>query len=139
MFPFMHRFFGYNQINILPIDQHKTTFIYPWEIFPIENHHLVWRMSVQIFNELCLMHFTISRILCNLIWMTCQLIHWGGKTIQCIWEKSSSYIIIIIFSWICTSLFLCATWWVSRICCFKGRHSYQFSKVWGSSEFSFSF
>jgi hypothetical protein len=29
----MDDFFGYNQINILPLDQHKTTFIFPWGTF----------------------------------------------------------------------------------------------------------
>ena len=30
---FMDGFSGYNQINIRPDDQHKTTFIYPWGTF----------------------------------------------------------------------------------------------------------
>jgi hypothetical protein len=30
IFSLMDGFSGYNQINILPMDQHKTTFIYPW-------------------------------------------------------------------------------------------------------------
>jgi hypothetical protein len=29
----MDGFSGYNQINILPVDQHKTTFICPWGTF----------------------------------------------------------------------------------------------------------
>ena len=29
----MDGFSGYNQINIVPADQHKTTFIYPWGNF----------------------------------------------------------------------------------------------------------
>ena len=29
----MDRFSGYNQINILPTDKHKTTFICPWGTF----------------------------------------------------------------------------------------------------------
>jgi len=29
----MDRIFSYNQINILPADQHKTTFILPWGNF----------------------------------------------------------------------------------------------------------
>ena len=33
IFSFMDGFFGYNQINIRPKDQHKTTFIYPWGTF----------------------------------------------------------------------------------------------------------
>eukprot|EP00253_Pinus_taeda_P022024 PITA_22024 len=33
IFPFMDGFSGYNQINILPADQPKTTFIYPWGKF----------------------------------------------------------------------------------------------------------
>jgi hypothetical protein len=30
IFYFMDGFSGYNQIKILPVDQHKTTFIFPW-------------------------------------------------------------------------------------------------------------
>jgi len=33
MFSFMDGFSGYNQINIVPVDQHKTAFIYPWGTF----------------------------------------------------------------------------------------------------------
>ena len=33
IFSFMDRFSGYNQINIRPDDQHKTTFICPWGTF----------------------------------------------------------------------------------------------------------
>ena len=33
VFSFMDGFFGYNQIQIKPEDQHKTTFICPWLTF----------------------------------------------------------------------------------------------------------
>jgi hypothetical protein len=33
IFSFMDDFFGYNQIDILPVDQHKTTFIFQWGTF----------------------------------------------------------------------------------------------------------
>jgi hypothetical protein len=33
IFSFMDGFFGYNQIQIKPKDQHKTTFIFPWGMF----------------------------------------------------------------------------------------------------------
>jgi len=33
IFTFMDGFSGYNQINILPLNQHKTTFICPWGTF----------------------------------------------------------------------------------------------------------
>jgi hypothetical protein len=33
IFSLMDGFFGYNQINILPADQHKTAFICPWRTF----------------------------------------------------------------------------------------------------------
>jgi len=34
---FMDGFFGNNQINISPVDQHKTTFIFPWGTFYYKN------------------------------------------------------------------------------------------------------
>jgi hypothetical protein len=33
IFSLMDGFSGYNQINIIPMDQHKTTFIFPWGTF----------------------------------------------------------------------------------------------------------
>lgn len=33
IYSFMYDFSGYNQINITPADQHKTTFICPWGTF----------------------------------------------------------------------------------------------------------
>jgi hypothetical protein len=33
IFSLMNHFSGYNQINILPMDQHKTAFIFPWGTF----------------------------------------------------------------------------------------------------------
>jgi hypothetical protein len=33
IFSLMDGFSGYNQINILPADQHKTNFIFPWGTF----------------------------------------------------------------------------------------------------------
>jgi hypothetical protein len=33
IFSLMDNFFGYNQINILPVDQHKTAFIFSWGTF----------------------------------------------------------------------------------------------------------
>jgi hypothetical protein len=33
IFSFMDGFSGYNQIEILPANQHKTSFICPWETF----------------------------------------------------------------------------------------------------------
>jgi hypothetical protein len=33
IFSFKDGFLGYNQIDILPVDQHKTTFIFPWGTF----------------------------------------------------------------------------------------------------------
>jgi len=37
VFSFMDGFSGYNQIQINPEDQHKTTFIYPWGTFSYRN------------------------------------------------------------------------------------------------------
>jgi hypothetical protein len=35
----MDGFFGYNQIEILPVDQHKIAFIYPWGTFAYRKLH----------------------------------------------------------------------------------------------------
>ena len=40
MFSFMDGFSGYNQINILPADQPKTAFIFPWGPLLIANYLL---------------------------------------------------------------------------------------------------
>ena len=37
VFSFMDIFFGYNQIQIKPRDQHKTAFICPWGTFAYRN------------------------------------------------------------------------------------------------------
>lgn len=37
IFSFMDGFSGYNKIDILPSDQHKTTFICPWVTFSYQN------------------------------------------------------------------------------------------------------
>lgn len=37
IFSFMNGFSGYNKINILPADQHKTAFICPWGTFSYKN------------------------------------------------------------------------------------------------------
>jgi hypothetical protein len=46
IFSFMDGFSGYNQIDILPIDQHKTTFICLWGTFAYQNYHLALKMLV---------------------------------------------------------------------------------------------
>jgi hypothetical protein len=38
IFSLMDGFSGYNQINILPTDQHKTAFICPWGTFAYRNY-----------------------------------------------------------------------------------------------------
>jgi hypothetical protein len=44
IFSLMDGFFGYNQINILPADQHKTDFIYPWGTFDY------WKLPFSLNN-----------------------------------------------------------------------------------------
>ena len=50
IFSFMDCFFGYNQIEILPTDQHKTIFIFPWGTFA--------------YTKLPLRHFPACYVLC---------------------------------------------------------------------------
>jgi hypothetical protein len=41
----MDGFSGYNRINILPVDQHKTTLIFPWGTFSY------WKLPFGLKND----------------------------------------------------------------------------------------
>ena len=86
IFSFMDVFSGYNHIEILPTDQHKTTFIYPWGTFaykklPFGLKNVEPRSSVQ-----CPMRFMILNILLNCTLMTSLLIHSNRRTTLVILE-----------------------------------------------------
>jgi hypothetical protein len=52
-------FSGYNQINILPADQHKPYLFSLGEPSPTGNYALVSKMLAQLFNMICLTLFMI--------------------------------------------------------------------------------
>jgi hypothetical protein len=81
IFSFMDGFSGYNQIDILPVDQHKTTFIFPWGTFAYRNYLLALKMLEPLFSGLCRMLSTTSNILLNPISMTFQLTRLVDKII----------------------------------------------------------
>jgi hypothetical protein len=53
VFYFMDGFFGYNQIQIKPEDQHKMTFICPWGTFAYKKCLLALRMLEPLFSGPC--------------------------------------------------------------------------------------
>jgi hypothetical protein len=56
IFSLMDGFSGYNQINILPVDQHKTTFICPWGTFAYQ------KLPFGLKNDWC--DFSTCHVLC---------------------------------------------------------------------------
>ena len=58
----MDRFSGYNQIDIFPQDQHKTTFICPWGTFAYKKLPFGLRNVGATFQRAILMHFMISNL-----------------------------------------------------------------------------
>jgi hypothetical protein len=82
IFSLMDGFSRYNQINIVPEDQHKTALFVPGALFPIGNSFSVSRTSVQLFNALCLMLSMISSTLFNHIWMIYLLTQCAESIIQ---------------------------------------------------------
>ena len=58
MFSCMDGFLGYNQINILPADQPKTTFICPWGTFAY------WKLPFGLKNAGATFHGWIGSNLC---------------------------------------------------------------------------
>lgn len=70
IFSFMDNFYRYNQINILPVDQHKMNLICPWGTFAYKKIPFVLKMLVIPSNEQCIMLFVILSISLNLISMT---------------------------------------------------------------------
>ena len=66
IFSFMDGFSSYNKIEILPSDQHKMNFIFPWGPFPIEIFLFALKMPMLPSNAPCLMIYMTSRISWNL-------------------------------------------------------------------------
>ena len=67
-------FSEYNQIDILLVDQHKTTFIFPWGTFPY------WKLPFGLKNVGGHTHSTISNILLNPTSMNYPLTHFIDDT-----------------------------------------------------------
>jgi hypothetical protein len=51
IFSFMDGFLGYNQIQIKPKDQHKTTFICPWGMFAYQKMPFVLKNARETFQQ----------------------------------------------------------------------------------------
>lgn len=60
VFSFMDGFSRYNQINILPADQHKTAFIFPWGTFVYNKLPFVLKNASANFQRGCHMISTTS-------------------------------------------------------------------------------
>jgi hypothetical protein len=59
IFSLMDSFSGYNQINILPVDQQKTAFIFPWDTFAYRKLPFSLKNTGATFNVPCLTLFMI--------------------------------------------------------------------------------
>ena len=59
IFSFMDVFYGYNQIEIFPSDQHKMTFICPWVPLPIVS--FLWFENVGVTFQ-CAMYYNFHDI-----------------------------------------------------------------------------
>jgi hypothetical protein len=90
IFSLMDGFSGYNQINIVPEDQHKTLLFVLGVLLPIGNSLSVSRTLVQLFNALCLMLSMISSTSSNHIWMIYPLTQCAESIIQPTSEPFSS-------------------------------------------------
>ena len=80
IFSFMDGFFYYNQIEILPVDQHKTLLICPWGTFSYRNLPFGLKMSELHSSVPSPTLFMILNTLWNPIWMTSLLIHNSMRT-----------------------------------------------------------
>jgi hypothetical protein len=78
----MDGFSGYNQIEIILEDQHKTTFIFPWGTFAYRKLPLALKMLVQHSSEPCPMPSMTLNISYSHIWMTFPQNLGGAKIIQ---------------------------------------------------------
>ena len=89
IFSFMDGFFGYNQIEILPSDQHKTTFIFPWGTFTYKKLPFGLKNVGATFQRAMSYVFTILNILLNHTLTISLLIHNDGRTTLVILETYS--------------------------------------------------
>jgi hypothetical protein len=86
IFSFMDGFSGYNQIDILPADQHKTTFICPWGTFSYQKLPFGLKNVGATFQRaMSYAPSTISNILWNHTSMTYPPTHPVDPTISVIY------------------------------------------------------
>ena len=90
IFSFMDGFSGYNQIEILPFDQHKTEFIFPWGTFAFKKLPFgLQNVGATFQRAMSYRRFTILNILLNRTLKTSLLIHNDGRTTLVILERYS--------------------------------------------------
>jgi hypothetical protein len=87
IFSFMDGFSGYNQINIAPADQEKTTFICPWGTFAYKKLPFGLKNVGATFQGQCPMRFMIFATLFSLTWMTFLLILVSAKITLTIFDR----------------------------------------------------
>ena len=90
-------FFGYNQIEILPVDQHKMTFICLRRTFAYRKLPFGLNTPKLHSNAPCPMIFMILSTLWNRTLKIFLLIHNNGRTILDTLEKFSLDVVIIIY------------------------------------------
>ena len=101
----MDGFSGYNQIEILPSDQHKMAFIFPWGTFAYKKLPFGLKNTGTTFQRAMSYAFHDIKHIVEPYLDDLGLIHSGGRTILVILERYSLDFVIIIYGSICINVF----------------------------------
>jgi hypothetical protein len=89
IFSLMDGFFGHNQINIAPDDQHKTTFICPWGTFAYKKLPFGLKNAGATFQRAMSYAFHDIKHIVQPIWTICRPTLYVGSITLIISERFS--------------------------------------------------